>query len=166
MGYARYFCPARIAAAPSEQPGLRKSRNPKRARHSNAWGPRQASETQDEDALPWAEAGARQFRTFHRILRLRLQWCPLYFSAQQLGQLGEVRRHAPGFVLGEQLGRRSPPWLILPPHRRSPLSTASVILERSVSRKATRFHVTFEDYMRGPLFTVCHDRFGIPRSRA
>jgi hypothetical protein len=40
VGYARYFCPARIAAAPSEQPGLRKSRNPKRSEATQRLGPK------------------------------------------------------------------------------------------------------------------------------
>jgi hypothetical protein len=41
----------------------------------NAWGPRQASETQDEDALPPTKLGARHFPTFHCALRLRGETC-------------------------------------------------------------------------------------------
>ena len=33
--------------------------------------------------------------------------------AEHFGQFGEVRRHAAGLVLGEQLGRRAPPGFVL-----------------------------------------------------
>ncbi len=60
-----------------------------------------------ERAAP-AKTGARNFPTFHRDLRLRLQRRGHALAAQQLRRLGEVRRHPAGLVAGKQLGRRAP----------------------------------------------------------
>ena len=122
------LCRLRADAAMAPQ-----TSNPKRGCARNAWGPGQASETQDEDALPRQEVGARHFPIFHRTLRLRLHrrgqaLAPFYFPRSRPGSLAKfaAMRRASSLVIS--FAARPPTGLLL-----------SKVL-RLMARDAQEFH--------------------------